>query len=105
MKTVLIYPRFDPYSSLPLGLSYIAANMRRESLECELLDGTFSSFEKTVEKFKNIHRINAAKDQDTARAFGVIGTPTTVIIENGVIKDYFVGITGIPKLLRSLNLH
>jgi len=57
------------------------------------------------EKFKNIHRINAAKDQDTARAFGVMGTPTTVIIENGVIKDYFVGITGIPKLLRSLNLH
>ena len=56
------------------------------------------------DKFKNIHRINAAKEQDTARAFGVMGTPTTIIIENGVIKDYFVGIAGVPKLLQSLNL-
>ncbi|UCF63359.1 MAG: thioredoxin family protein [bacterium] len=56
------------------------------------------------EKFKNIFRVNAAKERDIASAFGIIGTPTTIVIENGIIKDYFVGITGVPKLLHSLEL-
>ena len=57
------------------------------------------------EKFKNIYRINTAREQETAHAFGVIGTPTTIVIKNGIIKDYFVGITAVPKLLHSLELN
>jgi thioredoxin 1 len=50
-----------------------------------------------------IYRINAAKDAKTAAAFGVMGTPTTVVIENGIIKNYFVGITSGRKIRESLN--
>ena len=61
-------------------------------------------FPRIQEKFQNIIRINAAKDRDTAVAFGVMGTPTTIIIENGKIKDYLVGITQPNKILKSLNV-
>ncbi len=60
-------------------------------------------FPRIQEKFQNIIRINAAKDRNTAVAFGVMGTPTTIIIENGKIKDYFVGIAQPNKILESLN--
>jgi len=56
-------------------------------------------------KFNNIFRINAAKERETATAFGIMGTPTTVIIESGIIKDYFVGITPASKMLHSLGLN
>jgi len=60
-------------------------------------------FPRIQEKFQHIIRINAVKDRDTAVAFGVMGTPTTIIIENGKIKDYFVGIAQPNKILKSLN--
>ncbi|NOQ97404.1 MAG: hypothetical protein GQ561_04495 [Calditrichae bacterium] len=56
-------------------------------------------------KVNNIFRINAAKERETATAFGVMGTPTTVIIEAGIIKDYFVGITPASKMLSSLGVN
>ncbi len=56
------------------------------------------------EKFKNIIRINAAKDRDTASAFGIMGTPTTIIIDHGIIQDYFVGITTTNKILQKLKI-
>ncbi len=36
-------------------------------------------------------KVDVSKDMDTARAFGVMGTPSTVVIENGIIRDFFVG--------------
>ena len=59
---------------------------------------------KVQAKFANIIRINAATERETATAFGVIGTPTTVVIDKGVIKAYFVGITPPNKILRSLEV-
>ncbi len=36
-------------------------------------------------------KIDISKDMDTARAFGVMGTPSTVLVEAGIIKDFIVG--------------
>lgn len=58
---------------------------------------------KLQENFKNIYRINVAKDMDAARAFGVMGTPTTVIIRKGIIESYFVGVAPYGKLEKALN--
>lgn len=57
---------------------------------------------KIQEKFQNIIRINAAKERELATAFGVMGTPTTIVIDQGKIKEYFVGITPSHKILKSL---
>ncbi|MBN2366481.1 MAG: thioredoxin family protein [Calditrichaeota bacterium] len=54
--------------------------------------------------FKAVYRINAAKDRSIASAFGVMGTPTTVIIEKGIIKEYFTGVTPTKKLKGTLQL-
>jgi thioredoxin 1 len=54
-------------------------------------------------KIDDIYRINAAKDTRIAAAFGIMGTPTTVVIEKGIIRNYFVGITPAKKLLDSLS--
>ncbi len=57
------------------------------------------------EQFKNIFRVNAAKDRDVAQSFGIMGTPTTVVIEKGIIKDYFVGVTPPAKILKSVGIN
>jgi len=57
--------------------------------------GACRSMTPVVERFtkNNQHcfKVDISKDMDTARAFGVMGTPSTVIVENGVIKEFIVG--------------
>lgn len=36
-------------------------------------------------------KVDVSKDMETARAFGVMGTPSTVLVENGLITDFIVG--------------
>ncbi len=47
--------------------------------------------DKMKKEFKDIFSINLAKDMKTARAFGVMGTPATVIVEQGKIKKFVLG--------------
>lgn len=42
-------------------------------------------------EFKNIHKVNLAADMDTGRAFGVMGTPATILIEDQKIKSFNLG--------------
>ncbi|MCK5736163.1 MAG: thioredoxin family protein, partial [Spirochaetaceae bacterium] len=49
-------------------------------------------------------KVDISKDMNTARAFGVMGTPSTVMIEGGIIRDYLVGpkpLTELTQLLES----
>jgi thioredoxin 1 len=36
-------------------------------------------------------KVDISKDMETARAFGVMGTPSTVLVEDGIIKEFIVG--------------
>ncbi|MBF9014294.1 thioredoxin family protein [Oceanispirochaeta sp. M1] len=36
-------------------------------------------------------KVDVSKDMETARAFGIMGTPSTVLVENGLITDFIVG--------------
>ncbi len=51
MKTLLIYPRFWPFSSPPIGLAYLASYMRENGLDVDLID---CSFDMTKEKLFSI---------------------------------------------------
>lgn len=42
-------------------------------------------------EFKNIHKVNLATDMDTGRAFGVMGTPATILVEDQKIKSFDLG--------------
>jgi len=59
--------------------------------------------EQFVKKNHNYFKVNIAKDMQTARQFGVMGTPSTVIIENGKIQDFLVGPQPEQKLRTLLN--
>ena len=42
-------------------------------------------------EFETVHKINIATDMDIARKFGVMGTPSTVLIEHRKISSFLVG--------------
>ena len=52
-------------------------------------------------EFRDIFPVNLARDMETARAFGVMGTPATVIVEKGQIQKFVLGARS-EKYLRGL---
>jgi thiol-disulfide isomerase/thioredoxin len=50
----------------------------------------------------DVYRINVIEDRATARALGVLGTPSTVVFENGVVKEFFVGVKTEESLRQAL---
>ena len=57
---------------------------------------------KVQKNFSNIIRINVTRETSVAKNFGIMGTPTTVLIKNSKIQEYFVGVTSESKILNSL---
>jgi thioredoxin 1 len=49
----------------------------------------------------NVFSVNLAKDMQTARAFGVMGTPATVVVDEGRIRKFILG-ARTEKYLRDL---
>lgn len=56
-----------------------------------------------VKKRKNIYKVDITRDMATARKFGVMGTPSTVLVENGIIKEFLVGPQSEDKLAHLIN--
>jgi len=54
-------------------------------------------------KHKNVFSINITKDMDTARQLGILGTPSIVLVEGGVIKEFMAGAIGESQILAMLN--
>jgi thiol-disulfide isomerase/thioredoxin len=47
--------------------------------------------EKLQREFPNIYKINVAEDMAMARAFGVMATPTTTIVNRGIVEEVLIG--------------
>jgi len=54
-------------------------------------------------EYKNVHKVNVATQMDIGRIFGVMGTPSTVILENRTIQSFFVGVKPINVLREQLS--
>lgn len=48
--------------------------------------------EKLKSELKNIYSIDISKDLNLARTFGIMGTPSVVVVNKGKIEDYFIGV-------------
>jgi len=57
--------------------------------------------DKMKKEFSDIFSVNLAKDMNTARVFGVMGTPATVIVSQGRIQKFVLGARS-EKFLRDL---
>lgn len=58
--------------------------------------------DKLQKEFNNIHKIDLVKDMETAKAFGIMGVPALITIENRTIINYYLGYrseSAIRKLL------
>ena len=53
-------------------------------------------------EFPDIFKVNVIDDQRTAARLGVPGTPSTIIFEHGVVKEFFVGVKTAESLRRVL---
>ena len=52
MKVLLGLPRFEPNASPPLGIGYIAAVLKRNDIDVEILDPTFEDWEFAVKRIE-----------------------------------------------------
>ena len=43
-------------------------------------------------RHRNIFDIDISKDMQTARLFGIKATPTTILLENGMVKQVLLGV-------------
>jgi len=41
---------------------------------------------------RNVFDVDISKDMQTARIFGIKATPTTILIENGTVKEVLLGV-------------
>ncbi len=67
---------------------------------CKAITPIIKSLQK---KRKDIYSINITKDMDTARKLGVMGTPSFVVIEEGIIREYIAGALGEQRILELLD--
>jgi len=54
-------------------------------------------------KHKNVFSINITKDMDTARNLGILGTPSIVLVEGGIIKEFMAGAIGESQIIEMLD--
>ena len=47
---------------------------------------------------KRVVPVDISKDMSTAQKFGVMGTPSTVLVQQGVIREFMVGPQPVEKL-------
>ncbi|HEX2869152.1 MAG TPA: thioredoxin family protein [Ignavibacteriales bacterium] len=45
-------------------------------------------------KYKNIYDVDISRDMKTARVFGIKATPTTISVQDGIIKEVLLGAKG-----------
>ncbi len=57
--------------------------------------------DKLSKEFNNVRKVNLSQDLETGRAFGVMGTPATVLVENEKIVRFNLGAKS-ESYLRSL---
>ncbi len=62
------------------------------SPSCHACKSQTPIIKKIQSKHRNVFDVDISRDLDTARKFGVKATPTTVVVEGGVIIQVFLGV-------------
>lgn len=55
-------------------------------------------------KSERVIAIDISRDMETARAFGVMGTPATLLVEKSIIAEFLVGVQREEKLYGLLGM-
>jgi len=85
-----------PLPALPGSLGTMLASEESALLyfmspQCGACRPWTARFTEMSKRNSHIHVINVAQDMELARALGVMATPSTVVVRNGRIQNYYVG--------------
>ena len=72
------------------------------SPQCRACKPMTPTVEKLSKKNKDVFVINILHDMETAKGFGVMGTPATVLVDGGKIKEFVIGVKTEEYLLNLL---
>jgi thioredoxin 1 len=61
------------------------------SPSCRMCSTTTPIIEELSKVHTNVFKIDISQDMATARKFGIMGTPSTVVVENGIVSEFKVG--------------
>lgn len=73
------------------------------SKNCGACKSMTPQVEELSKEIRNCFLVDVQNDMSTPGAFGVMATPSTVIVEEGKIKDFLVGPQNKEKLARSMD--
>jgi thioredoxin 1 len=69
---------------------------------CAMCKGMGPVLDQVQQGFPHIYRVNVDDNLDLARQFGVMGTPTMVVVKDNVIKDVMVGAKSAQQIAKRL---
>ncbi len=69
---------------------------------CAMCKGMGSVLDQVALQFSHIYRVNVDDHPNLARQFGVMGTPTLVVIKNNRIKEVMVGAKNAQQIAKRL---
>lgn len=69
---------------------------------CKIQTSAIDSLERTLSEKIRVFKVDASKNLDIASKVGVMAVPSVVIIENGKVKEFFVGYKSESVLRKSL---
>jgi len=61
------------------------------SPQCHACKTQTPIIKKLQDSYKNLYDVDISKDFAAAKAFGIKATPTLIQVENGTVKDVFLG--------------
>ena len=73
------------------------------SPRCGMCKNITPIVDELIEERHDVIRIDASKDQQLARSFGVLGTPAFVLVDNGVIEKVKLGGMNKKNILKMLD--
>lgn len=96
MRALLIYPNSEGFARIPIGLSVLAACLKKHGHEVDLFDLTFLMSENTDNKIRE--EIGIVKKVDTEKYWGKVGTNDLIKLLSDKIKNFNPGLIGISLI-------
>lgn len=120
MNFVLIGLAFLVFAFISMQLLMVRMAKKSKGVQVKGLDGSLKNLEKKgsrglvyfysptcgacraqtpiikemQKEYRNIYDVDISRDMKTARIFGIKATPTTISVQDGIIKEVFLGAKG-----------
>ncbi len=105
-----LYARFSAYSKKGKLMEDVPGILGKEintgkklliyfyTNSCSACKSMTPVIDRLMKEFENIRKVNLATDMEAGKKFGIMGTPSTVLVENRKIKSFLMGVKSYSQL-------